>query len=521
MRSKKKKIQKLIAMGIFLFFASLILQSVGWLQKEWDIYDFATIVYQMNTPLKGTNSEVILSYCRSCIPGIILWTVGVPFLYYFIADIAEKMQFGFSVRLFSFQGKIKLYIKRKYRVWIGKIICIGVILIFGINICIKIVELDIPKYVKDTSSTTQIFEEKYIDPADAEIEFPVEKRNLILIYLESMETTYASVEEGGGKQINYIPELTQLAKENINISNGEKLGGAAMCTGTTWTMGALLASSAGVPFKSMIDGNAAGNYREFLPGITTLGDILEKEGYDNYFLCGSEGEFGGRAVFYETHGNYSMHDYEYAKEKGYIPQDYNEFWGYEDEVLFEIAKEELTQLGNSEKGQPFNYTMITVDTHHPDGYICGLCDNVYEGKYANAIACSSKQTVNFVDWITQQSWYEDTTVILIGDHLSMAADFWSDIGNYKRRTYNCFLNLPESVNVQNITNRGFYTTDFFPTILTALGAEIEGERLGLGTNLFSDKATLVEEMGNEFSGEISKYSEYYVEQFEKGNREVK
>ena len=41
------------------------------------------------------------------------------------------------------------------------------------------------------------------------------------------------------------------------------------------------------------------------------------------------------------------------------------------------------------------------------------------------------------------------------------------------------------------------TMDLFPTILSSMGYSIEGERLGLGTNLFSKKKTLSEEMGYE------------------------
>ena len=32
----------------------------------------------------------------------------------------------------------------------------------------------------------------------------------------------------------------------------------------------------------------------------------------------------------------------------------------------------------------------------------------------------------------------------------------------------------------------------FPSILASLGVQIEGNRLGLGTNLFSDESTLLE-----------------------------
>ncbi|WRK53126.1 hypothetical protein SD457_23865 [Coprobacillaceae bacterium CR2/5/TPMF4] len=52
--------------------------------------------------------------------------------------------------------------------------------------------------------------------------------------------------------------------------------------------------------------------------------------------------------------------------------------------------------------------------------------------------------------------------------------------------------------------------DMYPTILAAMGAKIEGDRLGLGTNLFSDKQTLMEELGfKTLDNELQKTSNYY------------
>lgn len=52
-------------------------------------------------------------------------------------------------------------------------------------------------YIQNISTKTDIFEKYYVFPDEVEICFPDEKRNLLLIYLESMESTYASVEAGG------------------------------------------------------------------------------------------------------------------------------------------------------------------------------------------------------------------------------------------------------------------------------------------------------------------------------------
>ena len=59
-------------------------------------------------------------------------------------------------------------------------------------------------------------------------------------------------------------------------------------------------------------------------------------------------------------------------------------------------------------------------------------------------------------------------------------------------------------------NRTFTTLDMFPTTLAALGVEIEGDRLALGTDLFSERETLAEEYGLDvMNQELMRKSEFY------------
>lgn len=95
-----------------------------------------------------------------------------------------------------------------------------------------------------------------------------------------------------------------------------------------------------------------------------------------------------------------LDDYDYAIENSKIPSDYKVWWGYEDEKLFEFAKEKCTELSRQE--EPFNLTMLTVDTHFEDGYMCEKCPNDYGDQYANVMACSSKQVYEFIEWVKQQ-----------------------------------------------------------------------------------------------------------------------
>ena len=57
--------------------------------------------------------------------------------------------------------------------------------------------------------------------------------------------------------------------------------------------------------------------------------------------------------------------------------------------------------------------------------------------------------------------------------------------------------------------REYTTYDMFPTTLAAMGVEIKGDRLGLGTNLFSLKSTLLERDGVELmEQELKRQSEF-------------
>lgn len=502
---------KILLAGVLLTLL-LLISSANWFLETFGEMDFSIVVYQLLSPMEGTSSEILGEYYSVCLRPVVSITVLIMVIYTFCDAIFKKC--FLSIEITIIKRKISLLINRKSCFITKWVLLVTGLAVLAVAVYHKAIILGIPAYVAEITNPSTLFEEEYIDPNDVELTFPQDKRNLLLIYMESMEMTYASVEEGGAKPVNYIPELTELAKQNLNFSDSEKLGGGYSYT-DGWTIAALLASGAGVPYKLPIEGNSAGEYESFLPGLTCLGDILYEEGYKNYFMCGSDATFGGREAFYLQHGNYEILDYDKAKLSGVIPEDYQVYWGMEDQKLYQYAKQELTNIAAND--EPFNFTMLTVDTHHPDGYICELCEEQYPEAYANAIVCASRQVSEFVDWVQEQEWYADTTVIIVGDHTSMNATFWNDIGDYERNIYNCFMNYPNDLNPVSAVNRQFTNVDMFPTFLAALDVEIEGERLGLGVNLFSSEPTLLERLGREdFIKGLKMYSKFYFSEFVAG-----
>lgn len=155
--------------------------------------------------------------------------------------------------------------------------------------------------------------------------------------------------------------------------------------------------------------------------------------------------------------------------------------------------------------------MLTADTHFEDGYPCELCDEENDGdnQYGMVLHCSSKQVTEFVSWIQQQDFYENTTIVISGDHLTMDSDFCENIDpDYTRTVYNVIINSP--IQPQQEKNRSFTTMDMFPTTLASLGATIEGDRLGLGTNLFSGEQTLAEKLTfDQLNDDLSQKSKFF------------
>ena len=450
---KKSKI-KHILLFILLFITIFLFFSTRWALNTFAFINFNEVIFQLTSPIKSTESSILVSFFSSSLVPTIIVCLITYLLLKELFKLLKNKYLEFNLKLFG--KKIIFNIKTniiKILLTILLIITPLLIIYYCLN---KITLID---YIKVQSQESKFIENNYIDPDKVNIKFPDNKKNLIFIYAESLESTYFSKDLGGESSANYMEPITNKTLDNLNFSDTDKIGGAIGVPGTTWTTSGMVAHTAGIPLK--VNADITNDYRvsSLLKGATALGDILEKEGYNQMLMIGSDKSFGNRGIYFKQHGNYKVYDYYTAIKKGKITEDYYEWWGFED------------------------------------------------SKYFNSISCSINQINNFIDWIMKQDFYNNTTIIVVGDHISMQPDLYP---NYtKRRIYNLFIN--SSISTNNNKNRLFTTMDLFPTTLSSLGVEIEGDKLGLGTNLFSDKKTLIEETGvDKFNIEIDKYSKFYI-----------
>lgn len=500
--------------GIFIFFIVLFIYAANWVGYEFGNIPFSQMLFHLMCPMDGVNNDYIFNFLKYFIPILllILFIAYIPF-YQFL----EKWK-KVNDKLSSIDNKfvkIVRMIRKAYNRFFALIW--GIVFVIATWACMR--EMGIDEWIKNQFDSSSIYEDYYVDSSTVEITFPEKKKNLIYIIVESYEATFADQESGGAMKENLIPNLTELAlsDENTHFSTKDNIAGAYEIPGSSWTIAGMVCQTSGVPLMLPIEKNSYGYFADFLPGITSLGQILKENGYVNEVMLGSDSTFSGLDKYYSQHGDYIIYDHSTAVEKGYIEEDYDVFWGFEDAKLFSYAKEEVSTLAGGDK--PFNLMINTIDTHTLEGYRCGKCKYEHGHKYEDVISCLDRQIYEFIEWAKTQDFYEDTVIIVQGDHNSMSRlvkEYMTEDGvspdDYTRTTYNVIIN--SDVEAENTTNRDFATIDLFPTTLASLGCTIEGDRLGLGTNLYSDTPTLMEEMGvYKFMEEIAKNSKFY-------NREI-
>ena len=489
-----------IVLAVVLLLAFILYFAARWYINTYGDLGFESIMFTLLSGLNGVQSGLIGDYLvDGLLPAVGLW-LAVSAVVFFTSH--KRLVLTLFGRL-----KLCLYpFSRAARYVLSSVLSVALVISGGTSVRFF-------EYFSRQTEQSVIFEEKYVDPLSVKVEFPEEKRNLIYIFVESLETTYFSQAHGGASKEELMPGLYGLAQDNVNFSTSSGVGGYSAVSGTTWTAGAMVAHTAGIPLKVPV-GMADNTYGKdsFLPGANSIMNILKQNGYYQTLMVGSDATFANRAVYYNTHGIDKIYDYFTAQTDGIIPEGYYAWWGMEDKYLYEYARQELSKISKEDK--PFAFTMLTVDTHHIGGYMCEYCENEYPEQYQNVISCADRQLSGFVEWLKAQPFYENTTVVICGDHPTMDSGYITRnvSGDYVRTVYNCILN--SAVSTENTKNRQFSAMDMMPTTLAAMGCTVEGDRLGLGTNLFSLIPTLAEEMGTaEFSEELAKASEHYSKKF--------
>ena len=461
----------MVALLVF-FVGFMMFSTAGWIVKKFGEVTYEQIMFHLNMPF-ASEIRMMMSYFKNTVMTGLIITLVLVLLF--------CCKYKFHVKIID-EFRAWVYKKRNMLSVVWLVFCV-VFVFFKMNVWNMIT------FHKYKSETSNFYEENYVKPQDTNIVFPKQKRNLILIFAESMEATYAVTPKHNYFGADLISGLHKLANENISFSDNEYIGGAHPIDGTQWTQAGLFAQTCGAPIQLPInDPNWFHPKEGFFPKAWCLYDILKEQGYNLTALIGSNGEFAAMDKFVETHGKQKLLDTNFYAKRDGIKLSFEKTTKLPDKQVFEYAKEELRELSSQEK--PFVFTVMTLDTHYGT---YRFDDSVCERKFGphnnieNVVSCSDKQVVGFVEWLKTQDFYKNSVVVVVGDHLTMNERFNKDMD---RKPINMFINSP--VAAAKTKNRIFTPFDIYPTIIESLGAKIEGHRLGLGTSLFSDLPTLTE-----------------------------
>lgn len=356
-----------------------------------------------------------------------------------------------------------------------------------------------------TTETTTLISDTYVEPSWT-MPPDVQPKNLILIYVESLERSLTEEALWGE---NYIRGLTDYTASWITPTSFLQMAGAR------WTIEGVVSSQCGIPLRPLSFANTPDNevnhneigdqIRQFLPGVNCLGDVLAANGYSNTFMGGARKAFASKGDFLSEHGYQTVLGWEDWSAIGEVS---DTRWGLHDDRLLSYAQSKVDELEAS--GEPYNLTILTVDSHL-EGLMSEECRNRGVDNLAGIFGCSTDLVVDFLDFVENRGYLEDTVVVIMGDHLMAPGSISDRIPeDYERNVFFAMKN-DSSPRAKSSESRAFLHVDVLPTILEALGFESLSGRAGLGLSLYSNDETHPLADDNRFPDDLMKADQIWYE----------
>lgn len=460
-----------------LFILILVVRTIGWIDHNFGDLTVEQILFHIQTNQGGfaqnpIDQTLLKSYVFS-LAGSLVTFLALSALIYFLKLKKRFLSAPQSVR--------------------------AILTVCALVLCVVMIERQIKflGYLK-TYYGEDIFSRVYVAPDPHNYNPPENAKNLVIVYVESMERTY------------FDPLLfdTRIAELYHELPGVEVLG-FKQAPGTHWSLAGMISSSCGLPLKSFVGNNLDKNgwHHQVLPGAICLGDILQDAGYTQSFFVGSDVRFGGMDKFYLTHGFELVIGREQWRERGLSP-DLMTSWdaGPHDDTVLENAL--LHIKTQHQQNIRFNVNISLVDNHAPMGIHSPRCtDEERHMGHRGAILCSGRAVNRFVRGLEQAGVLKDTVLIVMGDHLlpSILID-----GNRLPGEREIYFKI-HSPDPLPPARMGMTHFDVPATVLEVLGLSIDsGQRFGLGSSVFRESQDLWDRLAQKvLSHEILNSSDLY------------
>tara|TARA_B100001175_G_scaffold244493_2_gene211044 strand:+ start:51 stop:1598 length:1548 start_codon:yes stop_codon:yes gene_type:complete len=329
-------------------------------------------------------------------------------------------------------------------------------------------------------SKHNFLDENYIFP---DVKIKSEKKNLVVLYVESLENTFSNKERFGENLLEKI----------WTIDKTQSIEYFYQIPGSGFTLSSLIASQCGIPLlnlgKTMSDPLKIIGINKYLPNLKCLTDILHDHNYENIFISSDHLENSLTNNYLITHNFSRLLGIEELKNMGYQTSKNawhnknNWYGGIHDNILLHAAIDELKKLKKNKKNN-FFMTIMTLDTHAPVGYPNKNClkkilnkADLFNYEISDSVKCTVNYINNFINEFNKLN-LKNTRLIIVGDHL-----FMGDLKVKNRYIYNKFF-FEKNLKIRR-NSMNFY--DLYPTFLEAMDFKINNEygKVGLGYSIFS------------------------------------
>ncbi|MGQ7246260.1 sulfatase-like hydrolase/transferase [Halomonas sp. V046] len=328
-------------------------------------------------------------------------------------------------------------------------------------------------------------ERHYVTPVI--LDAPRRPPNLLVVYMESLERTYADQARFG----DAYDDIRELGQDALVFEDVRQLNN------TGWTMAGMIASQCGTPLMpaGLLHDSQFDPLHHVVPGVRCLGDLLSEQGYQLVFMGGASTEFAGKGLFYRDHGFDRVLGREQLTPRLEDPE-YLNSWGLYDDSLFDLVEEEVARL-DDEPG-PWGLVALNLSAHAPAGYPAKACQQ-RQGDYDGvdilyAVKCSTWLTRRLIERLERSGHLDNTVVMIASDHLTMRVSAWDQLIQGPRT--NTLMLMGDELE-PGVVSTPATTMDTLPTVLEAMGFTIDWHRAGLGVSLLTQEPPLIKRYGLE------------------------
>lgn len=418
----------------------------------------------------SSEGDYLLSFVRRAVLLPLLVVGGVAFSYYLVV---RRLRLS---REAAQQGRQRRGARTVVAGLAAFAVLLGGVLAFGDSIRLA-------EYAQ-ASAASGSMADYYVSPvADVQtvLETPEEPKNLITIFLESTEESFSDTTVFETDMMQPLNEVTE---------EWSRFSALNMYEGSGWTMAGITGTECGIPLRGIGDFSFGVNHNDigadnsgYMSGAVCIGDVLKRAGYENVFMGGADAGFAAKRNYLTAHGYDQVQDLGYWQSRG--ETEISPVWGLSDRRLMENAKQEVTRL--YEQDQPFSLTLLTLDIHEPL-HLFESCDITTLDPAESVQRCSASAVADFISYLGEEGYLDDTVVFITGDHEKMLADGVAFTERLQGKTSRPLYNRLWSPDAVEIERSKIDQLSVYATLLDVLDLGREDGRAGVGVSALVPEA---------------------------------